>query len=300
MNWSKACNLAFAALLVLAGEAAHGQAAREVLAQGGSGPRPALAETHAAAPGLTIYRPARWNGERLPIVLWGNGGCRDAGLSARLFLREIASHGYLIVANGSARDYPQLPPGTPPPPPPSVDETKASALLDALDWLGQDRQLRRRVDLGRVAVMGHSCGGLQAVAIGSDPRIDTVVLFNSGVYNRPGSGLSRVSVTKDDLRRIHVPMAYFLGGESDIAFVNGSDDVARIDHVPVFLGSLPVGHGGTFAVANGGDWARAGTAWLDWQLKGDRGAARWFAGNDCRLCTTYGWTVTRKNMVEPK
>ena len=31
--------------------------------------------------------------------------------------------------------------------------------------------LYRRVDLHRIAVMGHSCGGLQALAAGADPRI---------------------------------------------------------------------------------------------------------------------------------
>ena len=42
--------------------------------------------------------------------------------------------------------------------------------------------------------MGHSCGGLQALAAGADPRVTTVVAFASGVYNRPGSGLSGVQV----------------------------------------------------------------------------------------------------------
>ena len=286
--------------LALAAAPAQAQTPRQVLEPGGSGAFPAVAEAHASAPGFTVYRPLRAAGAKLPIVLWGNGGCRDAGLSAAAFLREIASHGYLVIANGAPRGFPALPPGTPPPPPPAVDETRAAALLEALDWAARDPALRRLGDQRRVAVMGHSCGGLQALAVGHDPRIDTVVLLGSGVYNRPGSGVSRVSVSKDDLRKIKVPMAYFLGGESDIAFANGRDDVARIDHVPVFLGSLPVGHGGTLNVANGGDWARAATAWLDWQLKGSRAAARWFAGSDCRLCTTYGWTVTAKNIMEPK
>ena len=124
------------------------------------------------------------------------------------------------------------------------------------------------------------------------------VTFASGVYNRPGSGLSGVQITKDDLKRLHTPVAYFLGGPEDIAFPNGSDDFARIDHVPVMLANLPVGHGGTLGVANGGDWARVGVAWLDWQLKGDAQAARWFVGPHCRLCTSFGWTVQRKQFPE--
>ncbi len=76
------------------------------------------------------------------------------------------------------------------------------------------------------------------------------------------------------------------------------DDVGRIDHVPVFAGNLPVGHGGTFRVANGGDWARVAVAWLDWQLKRNAAARGWFAGPDCRLCTTFGWTVQRKQFSQ--
>ena len=107
-----------------------------------------------------------------------------------------------------------------------------------------------------------------------------------------------MSITKDDLKRLHTPVAYILGGPEDIAFPNGSDDFARIDHVAVMLANLPVGHGGTFRLANGGDWARVGAAWLDWQLKGDRQAARWFVGPGCRLCTSYGWTIQRKQFPE--
>jgi hypothetical protein len=146
--------------------------------------------------------------------------------------------------------------------------------------------------------MGHSCGGLQALAAGADPRIRTVMAFDSGVYNRPSGGLSRVSITKEDLRRLHTPVAYILGGPGDIAYPNGMDDVARIDHVPVFAGNLPVGHGGTFRVANGGDWARVAIAWLDWQLKADAGGRAWFVGSDCRLCTTFGWSVQRKQFSQ--
>lgn len=122
--------------------------------------------------------------------------------------------------------------------------------------------------------------------------------FASGVYNRPNTGLSGVQIAKADLARLHTPVAYILGGPEDIAYPNGTDDFARIGHVPVFLGNLPVGHGGTFNLANGGDWARVGTAWLDWQLKGDTEAAKWFVGPACGLCTDERWSVDRKQFPE--
>ena len=284
-----------------------------IRAPGGSGPYPAIAESRADAPGYTIYRPLQPPPDAMPLVLWGNGACRDNGLSASHFLREIASHGYLVIANGAAREEraalaelppPPSPPAGPPPPAParSDDETSVAQLLAAIDVAtranGSDGPLAGKVDIGRIAVMGHSCGGLQALAAGADPRVTTVVAFASGVYNRPDSGRSGVQITKDDLARLHTPVAYILGGPQDIAYANGSDDFARIGHVPVMLANLPVGHGGTFPLVDGGDWARVGTAWLDWQLKGDTQAARWFVGAGCRLCTTFGWTVQRKQFPE--
>jgi dienelactone hydrolase len=48
---------------------------------------------------------------RLPIMAWGNGACSANGNSFRVFLTEIASYGYLIIASGPiGPDSAQFPP----------------------------------------------------------------------------------------------------------------------------------------------------------------------------------------------
>ena len=300
--------LSAAALALCVSPAAAADPARQIGAPAGTGGQPAIAQARADAPGYTVYHPVTWGPEPLPLVLWGNGGCRNNGLSASHFLRQIASHGYVVIANGApAEERPvqsALPPANGPrptgsaPPRATPDETQVSQLLAAIDWASGAGDLASHVDFARIAVMGHSCGGLQALAAGADGRIKTVVAFNSGVYIRAGSGLSGVHIQKQDLEKLHTPVAYILGGPDDIAYPNGSDDVARIGHVPVFYGNLGVGHGGTFQLADGGDYGRVGAAWLDWQLKGSKTAGAMFAGQDCCLCKDTRWTVVRKQFPE--
>ena len=287
----------------------------------GSGPYPAIAEVRADAAGYTIYRPADFPREKLPLVLWGNGGCRDNGLSASHFLREIASHGYFVIANGSARqerevlaELPEVPATAAPAPVDNVavrplrrdpDETSVEQMLAAIAYAQRsdadaDHKFYDRIDTSRIAATGHSCGGLQALAAGLDQRIDTVVALASGVYSVEESPPGNVEIIQSDLAKLHSPVAFVLGGPSDIAFPHGMRNFELIDHVPVMAASLPVGHGGTFALKDGGEWAEVATAWLDWKLKGRHRAARWFVGDSCYLCSDSDWTIERKNFsVQP-
>ena len=285
-------------------------------AAAGTGPMPAVAEQLASLPRHTLYRPQQLPKSPLPIFLWGNGACRDNGLAHGAFLRQIASQGYLVIALGVPREERPFDPN-PAPPPPAVapgqpeprnvpDETQAAQLLEALDWATRENSragspLQGHLDVAKVAVGGHSCGGLQAISVSDDPRIRTTLVLNSGVYVRASGGRSGVQVGKEKLATLHGPMLYLTGGPEDIAHVNASDDVARIDHLPVFMGSIPVGHGGTFwTQRDGGDWARVAARWLDWQLKQDADASWDFAGPECRLCRNPRWTVVQKKLGLPK
>ena len=284
-------------------------------AASGTGPSPAVAEVAVGLPTHTLYHPQKMKAGRLPIVLWGNGACRDNGLGNARFLRQVASHDYFVVAVGHARredpmrprpapsTTPAAPAGTPGAPGPArgADETQAAQLIEGLDWAiaengRRDSPLYGKLDTGKVAVMGHSCGGLQAISVAADPRIRTAMIWNSGVYNRgPATGRSGIAITKEALKRIHTPIAYVNGGPSDIAFANALDDFEKIDHVPALFAWLPVGHGGTFYTEpNGGAYADVAVAWLDWQLKGAERGRAMFAGAECGLCRKPEWTLRRK------
>jgi uncharacterized protein len=261
---------------------------------GGGGSWPAVVEARADLRTHTLYRPVTLPEAPMPLLVWGNGGCSNYGLAHDRFLRHIASHGYLVIALGHA--WRQAPPAAADGE--ARDATEYVQMAQAMDWAVARNadpadELHGHIDLGRIAVAGHSCGGLQAIKMAGDPRVTTSLIFASGVYNQPG-GRSRIEVSKDELGALNGPIAYFTGGPDDIAHPNASDDVTRIAHVPVFFGWLPVGHGGTFAEDNGGEWARAAVAWLDWQLRGQTIAQQAFVGADCGLCRSEGWTVERQ------
>ncbi|MEU8169980.1 cellulose binding domain-containing protein [Micromonospora sp. NPDC049004] len=247
-------------------------------AVGGSGPYPADYETSASLANHTIFRPQTLPSERLPIFVWGNGGCSANGLSQGNFLREIASHGFLAIANGA---------------PNGSGSTTSQMLTQSIDWAvaensRQGSKYFNKLDTTKVAVAGFSCGGLEAYAVSADPRVTTTGIFSSGLLN-----------DADDyqLRRLTKPIAYFIGGPSDIAYPNAMDDWGKLPAgLPAFMGNLNVGHGGTYDQANGGEFGRVAVLYLKWRLKGDTTAGTNFVGPDCGLCRSQ-WTVQQKNLT---
>lgn len=276
------------------------------------GPHPVAIEADPGLTSHTIYRPQDLSGfpgkARLPIIAWGNGACSNAGLLFANFLGQVASHGYLVIASGpkdavlpafasqragqAAQSAGTIPAG----------RTQDQDLIKAIDWAIAENSREGspyfgRLDPERVAVMGQSCGGLQATAVAGDPRISTVVIWNSGVFNAPdGAARSLSGATKDSLKAFHAPVAYFLGGPADIAYANGKDDFERVSGVPAFFGSINSGHGGTFNHPGAGWFGEVAVKWLDWRLKDDAEAGRYFLGEDCVLCRDPIWEVRRKNL----
>ena len=275
----------------------------KTIEDGGTGPYKAVMTVEEALPGFAVYRPqdmqaaVQAEGRPLPIVLFGNGGCAVNSRGSYGFLEEIASHGYVVAAI----EREQSGPGGNMFDPEYVAKQKADglALIEVVDFLEKENaragsDFYRRVDPGCVSAAGYSCGGLQALAlgVGGDERIRCLTILSSGITN-PGDGLAGF-LLKQDLAKLKVPVGYFIGGESDIAYPNGLDDYRRIGHVPVVFANYDAGHGETFAQPHGGTFARMATAWLDYNLKGKEENARIF--RDCKPGDDFGgWRVESKN-----
>jgi len=324
------------------------ESGERVIEDGGTGPYKAIMVGDSSLPTHTIFRPkdlsAFGSRVKLPILAWGNGGCANSPAAHQNYLSEIASHGFLIVAIG-------------PPPAPGGGRGGGgggggNTLLAAVDWaIAQNNDnasaYKGKLDTSKIAVFGHSCGGLQALEVSGDRRVSTTIVVDSGILNdgaapggggrgnrggapgvpgapgaapgapgaapgaagpgapagpRAGGGArggalpGMPPLTKEHLAKLHAPVFYLLGGETDIAYANGMDDFKRIDNVPVFVANKDVGHGGTFSQPHGSDWAMASVAWLNWQLKGDKEAGKLFTGNPPGLSKIAGWTVDKKKI----
>jgi hypothetical protein len=316
---------------------------------GGSGKYKAILAGDPSLPTHAIYRPrdlAPFGGRNLlPIVAFGNGGCRNSSGEFRNFLSDIASHGYLVVAIGPAGDAvvggSEMKTG----------QTQASQLLDGVEWATRENgrqgsEYYQKIDTSKVAVMGQSCGTGQAQQVSGDPRVTTTVLLNGGgsmgsgnrgggaapqaagaygntnapAQNDMASALNRMAqryapyapVTPmtmggggagrgDFLQSLHGPVAFFPGGPPDMAFNGAVAGYESVQKVPALLAYQEVGHyPGTYRQPNGGAYAVAVNAWLDWHLKGDQTASKMFVGDDCGLCKDPKWTIKVKNIPQAK
>ena len=270
---------------------------------GTSGRYAAVMEMDATLADHTVYRPAdlgKVQG-KLPIVSFGNGGCINIGSAFKTLLGEVASYGYLAIATGPIAPEPAVPGAR-------AEQSKTESLVKAIDWAIAENTRKGspyygRLDTTKIAVAGQSCGGLQAIAVGSDPRVTTVLVLNSGIIRggipTPDGGTRQpagyLPASDADLRKLHTPMLYLIGGEKDQAHRGAEGDFDAIQNVPVFNANTPVGHSGTWRQPAGGAMGKVAIAWLNWRLKGDAEAAKTFNGDPCGLCTDTAWTVKRKS-----
>jgi dienelactone hydrolase len=296
-----------------------------------TGPYRVVMEMDTSLPDHTIFRPRNLSDVegKLPIVAVAHGGCYDVGNFSSRYTYEIASYGFLVIASGKispelevateklaaakrkadarSEKLPEFDLATAVPKN-QLKRSRTSRLFEAMEWARLQNEkagspYKGKLDTTAIAVMGASCGGLQALDTALGPGVKTAVIMNSGIMRTgipEGEEVRKVMEFldlpgPDDLKKLHVPVIYLNGGPADIAFENSEKDFEEIKNVFVFKGDLDVGHGGTFIEPHGGKFAEAATQWLLWQLKGDRKAEKMFLGENCGICTDPEWKVKRKN-----
>ena len=174
--------------------------------------------------------------------------------------------------------------------------TYPKMLLEVLSWLTDQNatagsEYYHCLDLDHVAAMGQSCGGAQVLGVSHDPRIKTCVMLNSGIGD-----MEMMGTTKENLKNLHQPMFYMIGGPGDIAYANAQKDYERIaDNIPVVMLNSKDGHSGTYYEKHGGNYAKAVVKWLDWQLKGRVAQSAIFLDDEYLKMKFPEWQGVRKN-----
>ena len=278
------------------GGATKGEPKSRIVEDGGTGAYKAIMKEDFSLPEHTIFVPQDLSAfdkkNPLPVLVWGNGACANSPHEHINFLNEIASHGYIVLATGVIPMEGGWYRGP---------MSRTEQQVESMDWaLAQNADptspYYQKIDVKNICVAGMSCGGLQTLYNCADPRIKTLMICNSGLFNQQNASQAVGGMpmpSKDKLKEIHTSILYMLGGESDIAYGNGMDDFKRIDHVPACATNLPVGHGGTYAQPHGGEYAVVALAWLDWQLKGDKKASKMFVGKKCEILKRKDWTIEK-------
>jgi Chlorophyllase enzyme len=267
------------------------------------GPYKVTSESASGSPSHLVFRlttlerfPKK---DTLPVMVWGNGGCAIDSTRYAGFLTTISSHGFLVLGTIPQQGAPRR-------------QATADDLRAAIDWAGRENSrtgspLKGKIALDKVAVMGQSCGGFLSVALGADPRVKTIGVFNSGVQPTPAAQAQGNAApgapqsafpTSADLPKLHGPVLLINGSDADFMMAQSAATFDMINHVPAFYGARHnAGHTAT-VFHPGGEFANVASNWLLWTFKGDMKAGRMFVGKNCGLCANSNWDVRSKRIKE--
>lgn len=248
-------------------------------------------------PGYTVYRPADLHGpkKKFPVIAWSNGACAASNDGHLYFLMQVAARGFVIVAYGEP-DVSSAP----------GSQATEDRLRKAIDWATSPpgrggSKYHNHLDASRIATMGHSCGGIDAIWTGEhDARVKTVVSLNSGCFpdDSTGGASGPLAVCRSYLNNLSGPVMFVAGGPSDVAYPNSLGSYERTEAVPaVFASHATAGHGGFFGTAPRTvqlQLVQAVVEWLDATLNRNTEALDFLVGPDNELGQLPNWTVSSK------
>jgi hypothetical protein len=177
----------------LAGAGATGSESPTVTGQttSGSGPYPAQMLTDTALTGHTIYAPkSPPKNISMPFIAFSNGACMKNGSQYRNFLTEIASHGYVVVADGKPGDST------------SAQSTLGDMRASIAFAVDGGAAKYGSIDTERILTMGHSCGGLEAMSVAyHNDKVKGIVMLDIAIFQDNRRYL---------LSEIKVPVAWYV------------------------------------------------------------------------------------------
>jgi dienelactone hydrolase len=246
----------------------------EVVTEENVGPQAGVGEEDGTMVAFTMFRPAELGADGLchPVITWGNGTGSSPSLYG-VFLRHLASHGFIVIAS----DSPQVAQGDPPP------------MVVGVEWLHEQNAdptspLFQHVDTTHAGATGHSQGGFATTQAAGDELITTMAPLCGAATQR----------------NLHGPALILCGGMDEVVTcdnVQGSFD--NIDDQPaMFANYLSADHADwvTFRGTEISPMETAVVAWMRVQLMSDTALRPWFYGADCALCTNAEWEVMQKMM----
>lgn len=134
----------------------------------------------------------------MPFIAFGNGACQTNGAQYRNFLTEIASHGYVIVADG-------------PPTGSTGGQSKLDDMRASINWANTTAAAKLgKIDTDQILTMGHSCGGLESMSVAyHNLKVKHIVMLDISIFQDNRRYL---------LKEINVPVAWFVGGPKDMGY----------------------------------------------------------------------------------
>lgn len=240
------------------------------------GPTAGVANDDGEVKRFNVYRPTTLGmaGVCHPVVMWNNGhGDRPA--TYEVLLKQLASHGFVVVASLSSNTSQGMP----------------RPAIAGIDWIvaqsnDSASQFYHHLDTAHIGITGHSEGAFASVTEGSDPRVTTVASICGATANMT----------------LHGPALLTCGGKDMVAKCSGVETAFNsVNNVPVMFASNLASDHGSWLYQGGikGPTIVAVTGWMRVHLMADTSLRSMFYGADCKLCTdTEHWSVKQKMMAQ--
>jgi len=225
--------------------------------------------------GYTIFRPDPLGdkGFMHSPIIFGPGILTSASMYAA-FLNHLATHGFVTICVNSMSGGPN-------------DPANLKAMKDGLDWIiAQNTQsgvFQGKLAVDRAIGMGYSIGATASTQLSSDPAVMTTVSIHG--HKTMGDP--------------HGP-ELMLTGTMDVIDDNRTT-LMTLTEAPAILMALPIGHldvltelAMTSAIGPNTRYIAPITAWLRYWVNGDQDAKSFFAGANCKMCSSP-WSTPEPN-----